>query len=241
MPQELLLFWQFCQNLMNLIYQKWMPNRLHFFSCLFWCTETWEPSQKVGCVISEDLSAPGSIMKQGTESVLAFCLVIHYITNFDLGVMKLEIGFGPHTVIQFSKLYWNQPSPVKCILSILWDNNFAITMEFQSSRSWGKQHGWRIHFVVNKEKMQMPRATLTGNNQSSTWNYTTNARLFSLFQENFFHNSGFFFTFQNYNSLHFSSPQNCQLHFSFLIQVVYDSFPYCCILYYNCYFHYLVH
>lgn len=76
------------------------------------------------------------VVQNGTEFALAFCHVIHYITSFGLGVMKLERGFGAHTVIQFSKLHWTEPSPVKCILSIFWDTNLAIAMEFQCSWSW---------------------------------------------------------------------------------------------------------
>lgn len=219
-----------------------MASRLPFSSCLFWCSETWESSQKMSCHVW-GLLAPCSIMKQDRESVLAFCHLIHYVTSFGLGVMKLGTGLGAHTVVQFSKLYWTQPSPVKCILPSLWDTSLAITMEFQCLWLWVKQHKWRITLPLwsVRKKMQMPQATLTWNDQSSTWNYTTIARLFSSFKRIDFHNSGDYFAFQNYHSLHFSSPQNCQLCFSSLIQVVYDSFPFCCVLYYNCYFHYLVH
>lgn len=41
---------------------------------------------------------------------------------------------------------------------------------------------------------------------------------------------------------HCISPQHKIVsYFSSLNQVVYDSFPYCCMLYCNFYFHYLVH
>lgn len=72
-------------------------------------------------------------------------------------------------------------------------------------------------FVVSKEKMQMPCATLTWNHQSSTRNYTKNASFFPLSRELLFTTQGFFFlffAFQNYHSLHFSSPQNCRFPFS---------------------------
>lgn len=138
-----------------------------------------------------DLSAPGSIMKQGTESVLAFCHVIPYITSF--GVMKLGTGFGAHTTIHFSKLYWTQPSPVKGILV----HSLILTWPLQRNFS-ARDHelnsvNGESPFLCDKEKMEMPHATLTWNDQSSTWNYRTNVRLFSSFKRIAFHNSGVFF------------------------------------------------
>lgn len=184
-----------------------MANRLPFSSCLFWCSETWESGQKVSCHVWK-LSAPCSIMKKGRESVLAFCHVIHHVTSFDLGVMKLGTGLGAHTVIQFSKLYWTQPSPVKGILSSLWDTHLAITMEFQCLWLWVKQHKWGITLPLwsVKKKMQMPHTTLTWNDQSSTWNYTTIARLFPLSRELIFTTPAIFLLFRTIT--HYISPHH---------------------------------
>lgn len=135
-----------------------MPNRPHFSSCLD--VQKHESSQKVSCVMPGDLWAPCSIMKQGTESVLAFCNVIRYITSFGLEVMKLGRVFWAHTAVQFSKFYWTEPSPVKCILSILWDTNLAITIEFQCSWSWVTRHKWRISLPLGSVRK---KCKCTGN------------------------------------------------------------------------------